>query len=118
LLFLSDDGSDLVGLQFRNGKADDFSIIEPTAAAGCPFQPTVNRVSLSSFDSSDRRFVQTLDTEGGNLVKDPTPMLDSNNKVSGYRAERLPTGSALVATTLAPEVRIGTAETLHRWWTL
>ena len=86
----------------------------------------------------DGGLVQTFDTEGGDLIKDRTPVLESMIRCPGCRAERLPTSLALVATTLSPSslveamandgsgvafsrwraVPVWTAETLHGSWTL
>jgi hypothetical protein len=63
-------------------------------------QPTMNCIPGDSFDSSDGRLVQTLDTQGGDLIKDCTSMLDSIIWRPSCRAKCLPTNLALVATTL------------------
>src|SRR5262249_38902905 len=88
--------------------------------------------------SSNSRLIEAFDTEGGDLVKDYTPMMDSIIRCPSCRAERLPTSLALVAPTLSPPGRVetvandgcsvalsrgmavpvGTIETLHGEWTL
>ena len=62
----------------------------------------MDRIPGNSLDASNGRLVQTLDTEGGDLIKDRTPVLESMIGCSGCRAERLPTNLALVATMVFP----------------
>jgi hypothetical protein len=71
------DRSDLVCLKLRDGESLYISIVEATTTAGCFFQPAMNRIPGNSLDSSDGGFVQTFDTEGGDFIKDRTPMLES-----------------------------------------
>ena len=98
----------------------------------------MDRIPSDSLDSSDGRLIQALDTERGDFIKGGATVLESIIGCPGCRAERLPTSSALVATTLPPPSRVeavandgsdvafsrgravpvGTAETLHGLWTL
>jgi hypothetical protein len=66
----------------------------------------MNCIPGNALDSSDGRLIQALDTERGNLIKDRTPVLESMIRSPGYRAERLPTSPAPVATTLSPSSRV------------
>jgi hypothetical protein len=95
----------------------------------------MNRVPGNSLDSSDRRLIQTFDTEGGDFIKGRTTVLESIIRCPVCRAECLSTSPALVATTLSLPSRVetvandgsdftssrgravlvGTAETLHGW---
>ncbi len=97
----------------------------------------MNRIPGNPLDLSDGGLVHTLHTEGGDLIKDRTPVLKSMIRCPGCRAERLPANLALVATTLPPSSRgeamandgsgdafsrwravpVWTAETLHGFWT-
>jgi len=133
LLFASDDCSDLIGLKFRDGKTFNFSMTKSATASGCSFQPAMNCIPGDLLGSSNSRLIEAFDTEGGDLVKDDTPMMDSIIRCPSCRAERLPTSLALVAPTLSPPGRVetvandgsgaqvsrgwvmpmGTAETLH-----
>jgi len=95
----------------------------------------MHSVPGNSLDSSDGGLVQTFDTEGGNLIKDRTTVLESMIRCPGCRAERLTANPAPVATTVPPSSRVEamandgsgvassrsravlvwTAETLHGW---
>jgi hypothetical protein len=128
-----DDRSDLVCLNLHHRESFYFSIIETTTAAGCLFQPTMNRIPGNSLDSSNGGLDETFDTEGGHFIKGGATVLESVIQCSGGRAECLSTSPALVATTLPRPSRvkavandgsdvafsrgravpIGTAETLH-----
>jgi hypothetical protein len=98
----------------------------------------MDRIPSNSLDPSDGRFVQTFDTEGGDLIKHRTPVLESMIRCQGCRAECLPTNLALVATTLPAlglveamaddtfgsgfcqlrALSVWAGETLHGSWTL
>ena len=98
----------------------------------------MDRVPGDSFDSSNGRPIHALDTEGPNFIERGATVLQSITWCLVCRAERLATSLALVATTLSPPGRVktvpndgsdftfslgravlvGTAETLHGWWTL
>ena len=98
----------------------------------------MDRIPGNSLDSSDGRLIQALDTEGGDFIKPGATVLESIIRCPVCRAERLSTRPALVATSLPPPGRVkavandgsdlalsrgravlvGTAETLHGWWTL
>src|SRR5215510_8708980 len=125
-------------LKFRAGDSFYFSVIEPTTPCGCPFQPAMHRIPGNALDSSDGGLVETFQAESGHFIKRGATVVKSMIRRPDCRAECLPTSSTLVATTLAPPspieamaydglctavfrgraVRIGTAETLHGWWTL
>ena len=78
LLFLApDDRFDLVRLKLCRGKPSYCSIAEATTPEGCSFQPAMDRIPGDSFDSSDGRLIQALDTEGGDFMKGATPILES-----------------------------------------
>jgi hypothetical protein len=97
----------------------------------------MDRIPSDSFDASDGRLIQALDT-GGDFIEPGATVLESIVGCPVCRAERLATRLALVATTLPPPGRVkavakdgsdvtfsraravlvGTAETLHGWWTL
>jgi len=102
LVFASDDCSDLVGLKFRDGKALNFLTTKSATAGSCSFQPTMNRIPGDTLDSSNSRFVHTLDTEGGDSVKRGPPMVESIIRCPDCRAERLSTNPTLIATMLSP----------------
>jgi hypothetical protein len=53
------------------------SIIESTTRTGCSFQPAIHRVPSNLLDSGNRRFVQTFDTQGGNLVEGSSSVLEA-----------------------------------------
>ena len=72
-----DDCSHLVGLKLCHGEPFDFSITEATTPVRCSFQPAMHRIPSNSLDSSYSGLVQDFDTEGGNLIKDRTTVLES-----------------------------------------
>ena len=94
--------------------------------------------STNEVFSFEGGLVQTFDTEGGKLIKDHTPVLESMIGCLGCRAELLPTNPAMVSTSFPPSglveavvndspgvafsgwraVPVCTAETLHGLWTL
>jgi hypothetical protein len=56
----------------------------------------MHHVPTDLLGSSNSRLIEAFDTEGGDLVKDCTPMMDSIIRCPSCRAERLPTSLALV----------------------
>jgi len=138
LLLTPDDRSDLICLKFYDGESLYSSIIEPTTPDPCSFQPPMNRIPGDSLDSSNGRLIEAFDTKGGDFIKRGATVLESIIRCPFCRAECLFTSLTLVATTLSPPGRVkavandgsdvtfsrgravlvGTAETLHGWWTL
>jgi hypothetical protein len=134
----SDHRSDLINMKFPDGESFDFSMAEPTTAASCSFQPTMNCIPSNALGSSEGRFVPAFDAKSCDAVKDRATVLESMIRCAGCRAERLPASPASVSTTLPPSglvetvaddlstgglprqgaLAIATAETLHRWGTL
>ena len=78
----------------------------------------------NALDSSDDRLVQALDTEGGNLIEDRMPVLESVIRCPDCRAERLSTSLATVSTSFPPSSRVeamandGSGDAFSRWWTV
>ena len=79
---------------------------EATTPDSRSFQPTMDRVPSNSLDPSDGGLVQTFNTEGGDLIKGASPVLESMIRCPDCRAERLPASRATVATALSPSSRV------------
>jgi hypothetical protein len=62
----------------------------------------MHRIPGNLLDSSNGGLAQTFDTEGGDLIKDHAPVLESMIRSPGCRAERLPTSPATVSTPFPP----------------
>ena len=81
----------------------------------------MNRIPGNLLDSSNGGLAQTFDTEGGDLIEDRTPVLESVIRCPDSRAERLPTSLALVATSFPPSSRVeamandGSGVAFSRW---
>ena len=97
-----DDRSDLVGLKFRRLKPGCFLIVEAAAAVAGSFQLTVDRIPADPLDAGDRRFVQALDAETGNLIKGSAAMLKPMVRSPGIGAERLLACPTSISTALSP----------------
>jgi hypothetical protein len=66
-----------VCLKLCHGEPFHFPITEATTPVRCSFQPAMHRIPGNALDSSDGRLIQALDTEGGDLIEDRTPVLES-----------------------------------------
>jgi hypothetical protein len=125
-------------LEFHSRESLNFSITKPPAAGACLLQPAMNRIPGNSFDSSDGGLVEAFHAESGHFIKGGATVVKSVIRRPDCRAECLSASLTQEATTLSPPgpiepmandgscttvfrgraVRIGTAETLHGWWTL
>src|SRR5262249_39647203 len=130
-----DDRFNLVCLKLYRGEPSYFSIAEATTPASCSFQPAMDCVPGDLLPSSDGRLIQAFDTEAGDFIEPGATVLESIIRCPVCRAERLAASLALVATTLCRlgpveavandgsvfhrprAMSVGTAETLHGWWT-
>jgi hypothetical protein len=100
MFFVAGNRPNLVRLKLRNRECSYFSIIEPTTKVGCPFEPAIDGIPGDLLYPGDRRFVQALDAECGNIVEGCATVLESMVRRSCVRAECLPASSAPVSTAL------------------
>jgi len=131
---------DLVGARTDGVNQTESQTIPRTrVTAGLPTvdDGSTHRIPGDSLGPSDGRLVEAFDAESRHFIKSGTTVLQSMIRCPARRAECLATRLALVATTLSAPGRVeavanngsdvvfcggramlvGTAETLHGWWT-
>jgi hypothetical protein len=101
-LLATDDGTNLVSLQFLHSQARDPSRVESMTRFGGPFEPAIDGIPGDLLDARNGGLVPAFDTEGGDLVEGRATILESMVRRRGRRAEGLAASPAAVATTPPP----------------
>ena len=137
LIFAADQRADLVRLQFTDLNLGNLLMIETLTRSSSLFQPAIHCVPRDLLDSGDRRFVDTLDAESGNLIERCSAMLESMIDGAAVPAECSATALASESSAFSPAglvesktnydtqrwfgspqtIYVWTAEFLHGSWT-
>ena len=113
LLLAPDDGSDLVSLEFRNGKSSNVSIVESTTIVRCFFEPAGYGIPSNLLDSGNRGFVHTLDAESSDFIEGSSAMLEAVIDGAPIPAESPATAFAAEPLTFSPASRVETGSNDH-----
>ena len=102
LRFATEQSADFVGLEFADRDPGDHLLAESATRGRSFLQPTIHGVPSDLLDSSDRRFVDTLDAESGNLIEHGSAMLESVIDRAAVSAESPATTRATESSAFSP----------------
>ena len=118
LLFATDYGADLIGLQFADPDLGDPLMVESTTGGSSFLQPVIDGVPSDLLDSGDGRLVHTLDTKSGDFIERSAAMLEAVIDTAAVPAESPAATLASKPTALAPPslVESKTNDHSQRWF--